>query len=261
MTASNRRIFKLDEHIARLYRSAHTICLAIPMNSEALKEAIVETLRRNDRAEAYIRVVVSRGPGFPLLDPRYVYGSTVLIMVHDTRPPAEFAKHLSRAYKLEGLKVAIVSTRKTPPVCMESRIKSTNYLNNIMARLQAVAAGADEAMMLDIQGFLAEGAAENFFLVRDSRLYTPFAHNTLAGITREILIELAKDMGVPTVESNLTPYDLYNADEAFCSSSFGSVVPIRDVDGRVIGQECPGPISRRLGAAYQNLIDREGTPY
>ena len=261
MTASNRRIFKLDEHIARLYRSAHTICLAIPMNPEALKEAIVETLRRNDRAEAYIRVVVSRGPGFPLLDPRYVSGSTVVIMVHDTKPPAEFTKDDSYQKKPEGLKVAIVATRKTPPVCLESRVKSTNYLNNIMARLQAIAAGADEAVMLDIHGFLAEGPGENFFVVRDGRLYTPFVHNALEGITQETLIKLAADMGIPTVQANLTPYDLYTADEAFCASSFGSVVPIREVDGRVIGKERPGPIARRLEEAYQELLADEGTPY
>lgn len=261
MTASNRRIFKLDEHIARLYRSAQVVSLTIPMPPEVLKQAILETLRRNDRAEAYVRTVISRGPGYPLLDPRYVYGPTVVIMIHDTKPPEEFTKDSSQAKNPEGLKVAIVATRKTPPVCMESRVKSTNYLNNIMARLQAIASGANEAMLLDIHGFLAEGPAENFFLVRNGRLYTPFVHNALEGITRETLIKLAADIGIETVEANLTPYDVYTADEAFCSSSFGSVVPIREVDGRVIGKERPGPISRRLEAAYQELLATEGTPY
>jgi branched-chain amino acid aminotransferase len=258
LTATHRRIFRLDQHVGRLFRSAAAVRLAMPLSPNEVKAAVVETLRRNDRSEAYIRVVVSRGVGYPLLDPRLSSTPTFVIFVHD---PAPVIPHTASAVHSEGVKVKISSTRKTPSACIDARIKSLNYLNQILARLEAVAAGADEAVQLDIHNFLAEGPGENVFLVRAERLYTPFVTNVLDGITRSVVIELAADLGIATVEANLTAYDVYAADEMFFSSSFGGVLPVREVDGRPIGRERPGPITRQLKAAYADLVVREGTAY
>lgn len=259
LTATRRRVFRLDQHVARLFRSAAFIHLAMPFGPDGVKAAVLETLRRNDRSEAYIRIVVSRGPGYPLLDPRVAPAPTFVVFIHDPAPPptsqAIYAPHP------EGLKVIISSTRKTPSACIDARVKSLNYLNQILARWEAVAAGADEAIQFDIHNFLAEAPAANVFLARGDRLYTPFPNNVLEGITRSVVIELAASRGIPTVEANLTAYDLYTADEAFFSSSFGGVLPIREVNGRTIGRERPGPISRQLRAGYCDLVAREGTSY
>jgi branched-chain amino acid aminotransferase len=258
LTATRRRVFRLDQHVARLFRSAAFIRLAIPLGPDEVKAAVLETLRRNDRSEAYIRIVVSRGPGYPLLDPRVSPVPTFVVFIHDpTLPPSQT---ICTPHP-EGLKVIISSTRKTPSVCIDARVKSLNYLNQILAREEAVAAGADEAVQLDVHNFLAEAPAANVFLARGDRLYTPFPNNVLEGITRSVVIELAATHGIPTVEANLTAYDLYIADEAFFSSSFGGVLSIREVNGRTIGRERPGPISRQLQAAYADLVERTGTPY
>jgi branched-chain amino acid aminotransferase len=250
----NGRVFKLDEHIDRLFNSAKAITLTVPISKEEMKNKIIETLRRNKLRDAYIRVVVTRGPGDLGLDPKkcpepfyFIIASSIVLY------PDKFYKN--------GLSVMTVATRRNIPEALNPKIKSLNYLNNIMAKIEANNYGVLEAIMLNKDGFVAECTADNIFAVYKEELVTPPTYvGALEGITRATVIELAKDMGIPTSEKTFTRFDLYVADECFLTGTAVEIVPVVSVDSRKIGNGKPGPITTSLMDAFHKLTRTEGTP-
>jgi branched-chain amino acid aminotransferase len=257
--AYNGRIFCIDEHIDRLYESAESIMIKIPINRKEMKNAIIETVRRNDLKDAYIRPVVSRGKGALGLDPRGCAEPTIVIIVDtETRHPEDMrAKPLSQ----QGIKVITTAWRRNGPDILSPRIKSTNYLNNILAKLQANAVGAQDAIFLNEQGYVCELTGDNLFIIKNARLITPpLWLGVLDGITRREVLRVAADQGFETAEEPLTQHDLYTSDECFCTATRIEVLPIVWIDGRQIGEGMPGPITVKLMEAYIELAKREGTP-
>jgi branched-chain amino acid aminotransferase len=247
------RVFRLDDHLARLERSAAVTRLALPLDASDLRTTVLETVRRNGFSDAYVRVIVSRGVSFPVLDTRAAtYGSTLVVLVHSLKQPSDVASF----FEGDGLRVQIVSIRKTPSIALDPRAKTLNYLNQILARLEATSAGADEALLLDIHGFVAEGAGDNVFVVHGTELVTPPPQEILGGITRETVMNIARDLGLSVVERNMTPYDLYTADEAFASSTYGGILPIAEVNNSRVGRgTLPGPVTESLFSKYQELLE------
>jgi branched-chain amino acid aminotransferase len=251
--AYNGRVFKLDEHVERLYDSAKSIMLEIPMSREEMKRTIVETVRRNGLQDAYIRPVISRGKGDLGIDPRKCARPTVVIIVDHIQLYPE------RAY-LDGLRMITATHRKSRPDALNPRVKSLNYMNQIMARIEANLAGAHEALMLSGDGYVCECSADNIFVVRDGEVWTPPAHlGILKGVTRDTVLELARDLDIPAYEKVFTLHEIYTADEVFLTGTGAEVGPVVWLDGRTIGDGKPGPITRRLIAAYRDLASREGT--
>ncbi|MEK6709742.1 MAG: aminotransferase class IV [Nitrospinota bacterium] len=256
LTATGGRIFKLREHMDRLERSARALRLALPETKERIGEIVKETVRRSGAGEVYIRVVVSRGEGYPLLDPRVAPRPTLAVLLHEPAPPAATAS--TYRAKGAGLRLKTAGVRKVPPECLEPRVKSLNYLNHILARIEAVEAGFDEAILLDLRGFVAEAPGENIFVVKDGVLKTPRAHQVLDGITRRTVLGIAARTGIPAEEADLTLYDLYTADEAFLTSSFSRVHPVAEVDGRPM--PAPGTITEQLRRDILEMERTEGEP-
>lgn len=257
--AYNGRIFCIDEHIDRLYESAASIMIEIPLSRNEMKNAIIETVRRNDLKDAYIRPVISRGKGALGLDPRGCAEPTVVIIVDaETRHPEDMlGKPLSR----QGIKVITTAWRRNGPDILSPRIKSTNYLNNILAKLQANAVGAQDAVFLNEQGYVCELTGDNLFIIKNNRVITPpLWSGVLDGITRRELLRVAVEQGFETAEEPLTAHDLYTSDECFCTATRIEVLPIVWIDGRQIGGGLPGPITVDLMEAYIELAKREGTP-
>jgi len=242
--AYNGRIFRLKEHIDRLFESAKTIGLTIPMSKEPMMEACAETLRRNNLNEAYLRLVVSRGVGKMGLDPRNCQTATVVII------PAKYVITLADLKPVKGI---TASVRRTPTFCLPASAKTLNYLNNIMARIEAINAGADEAILMDWRGYICEGAGDNIFIVKNGTLLTaPLEASILGGITRLTVIEAAKKLGIEVIEKDLTLHDMYNADEAFLTGTGGEVQPLVQIDGRTIGTGGEGPLTKRIKEAFHN---------
>ena len=256
MTVTNRRIFKFSEHLDRMERSARALKLELPETRERIAEVVKECVRRSGVDDVYLRVVVSRGAGYPLLDPRVVDKATLAVLLHDPAPPPETGS--SYRAKGAGLRLKTAGVRKVPSESFEARVKSLNYLNNVMARIEAVESGFDEAILLDVRGFVAEAPGENVFVVKDGVLRTPNAHNVLDGITRKAVLEIAEREGIPAEEADLTLYDLYTADECFLTSSFSRVHAVAEVDGRAI--LAPGPITNRLRADILEMERTQGEP-
>lgn len=259
------RVFALDLHLARLLRSLQVLRIPPPLPLDALHEAALDLLRRNDMVDGFLRVVVSRGTcAYVSLDPRVVTGGPTLVMLtRGIEPPAEVASVATAAPgqgTAEGLRAVTASIRKTPVACLESRVKSNNYLNGILARLQAIDAGVDEAILLDLDGHITEGSGDNVFAVREGRLLTPPALNILEGITRQTILALAPRVGLHPEVRELTPYDLYTADEVFLTSTVIGVLPILELDGRRIGSGARGPVAARLQALYEETVIAEGVP-
>lgn len=257
--AYNGRIFCIDEHIDRLYESAASIMIEIPLSRNEMKNAIIETVRRNDLKDAYIRPVISRGKGALGLDPRGCAEPTVVIIVDaETRHPEDMlGKPLSR----QGIKVITTAWRRNGPDILSPRIKSTNYLNNILAKLQANAVGAQDAVFLNEQGYVCELTGDNLFIIKNNRVITPpLWSGVLDGITRRELLRVAVEQGFETAEEPITAHDLYTSDECFCTATRIEVLPIVWIDGRQIGGGLPGPITVDLMEAYIELAKREGTP-
>ena len=254
--AYNGYVFKLEEHLERLYDSARAILLEIPLSKEELREAILETLRVNNLREAYIRPIVTRGVGDLGLDPRKCRRPTVIIIPRQWKRlyPAE-------AYD-QGLRAIVATTRNQPPESLPPVVKSLNYLTNILARIEANVHGADEAIMLDIRGNVSEGSADNIFIVKDGRLYTPPVMNNLPGITRATVIELAQEEGYQVFEENFGVADLYIANEVFLTGTAAEIAPIVEIDGRKINDGRPGPITHRLYERFREItgIPETGTP-
>ncbi len=252
--AYNGRIFRLDRHLDRLYDSARYLMLEIPLSKPEMSAAIVETVRRCGLRDAYIRPVISRGVGDLGLDPRKCKVPTVVIIV-DT-----IQLYPKEAYE-RGLRAVTAAVRKVRPDAVSVQAKTLNYLNSILARLEANRAGVEEALMLQGDGYVCECSADNIFLVRGGEVWTPPAHlGILQGVTREAVMELARRQGLPMLERVFTLYDVYTADECFLTGTGAEVGPVVEVDSRRIAAGTPGPITQRLIAAFRDLVMREGTP-
>lgn len=251
--AYNGRVFKFDAHIDRLYDSAKAIDLTIPLSKEEMKEAHLETLRRNELTDAYIRTVITRGPGDLGLDPKKCSRSSVIIIADRIvlYPPEFYEK---------GLRLVTVPTRRNLVEAVNPMIKSLNYLNNIMAKIEANLAGVPEAIMLNQEGYVAECTGDNIFIIRGKTLITPASsYGALKGITRSVTMELAAGLGLEVREELLTRYDLYVADESFLTGTAAEVIPVVEIDGRKIGAGAPGPYTRRLVERYREKATAEGT--
>lgn len=252
--AYNGRVFRLAEHIRRLYESAHSILLAIPLSQEEMIKAVIDTVNANQLRDAYIRLVVTRGVGDLGMDPRKCKQAQVFIIADKiTLYPVELYE--------KGLEVITVATRRNIAEALEPKIKSLNYLNNIHAKIEANRAGVLEALMLTNQGYICEGTGDNVFIYRRGELLTPPAYlGILEGITREAIIELAAREGIPLREVPFTRHDLYVSEECFLTGTAAEVIPVIEVDQRLIGSGKPGPITKRLIKLFRDLTQNEGTP-
>lgn len=248
------RIFKLKEHIDRLHCSARSILLRLPLTSRELTAAIIATCRQNRLRDAYIRLVVTRGIGTLGLNPnRCKRPSVIIIAGKITLYPAAFYER--------GMEIITVPTTRNLHSALNPAIKSLNYLNNVLAKIEANNSGCEEAIMLNAEGFVAECTGDNLFIVKDGRLLTPpLSAGALYGITRQVVMELAAETGRKAIESNLTRYDLFNADECFLTGTAAELVPVVKIDGRVIGNGKPGRVTRGLMAQYRALTKVSGEP-
>ena len=257
--AYNGRIFALDDHVDRFFESAQSIQLELPLSRNEMKRAILETVRRNNLKDAYIRPVASRGKGALGLDPRSCKKATVVIIVDaEIRHPEDTS---GTSLSQKGIKVITTAFRRNGPDVLSPRVKSTNYLNNILAKLQANAVGVQDAIFLNEQGFVCELTGDNLFIVKSSRVMTPpLWFGILDGVTRRVVLRLAREMGLEAAEEPLTLHDLYTSDECFCTATRVEVLPIVWVDGRKIGSGTPGSITTQLTKTFLEKANREGTP-
>ena len=242
------RVFRLDAHLDRLWASARAICLEIPLAKETLAKAVIDTLAANGLEDGYIRLIVTRGAGTLGLDPNRCSNPQVIIIA-DTISlyPQEFYD--------QGLRIVTAATQRIQPAALSPRIKSLNYLNNIMAKLEGLRAGCVEALMLNHKGEVAECTGDNVFVVRSGRLLTPPPDaGILEGITRNAVMELAHAAGIDCREATLTRHDLYTADECFLTGTAAEVIPVVDIDGRAIGSGVPGPVTSRLKDDFHVLV-------
>jgi len=254
--AYNGVVFKLREHIDRLYRSAKVIMLDIPLTKEEMINAVLETLRRNNLRDAYIRLVVTRGVGDLGLDPRKCNNPTVIIITDVIKLHATEAKE-------KGIKALIVWVKRDPVDATSHEVKSLNYLNSILGKSEANIAGFDEAICLDKNGYVCEGVAENIFIVQNGAIATPpTSTGALKGITRDLIIKLARQLGYQVIEKNITPSDLFTANEVFFTGTAAEVVPVVEINRRVIGDRTPGPVTRHLMEEFLKLLGdpKEGVP-
>lgn len=252
----NRLIFKLKEHMDRLFESAHSIMLKVPLSKEQLIKAIIQTLKANSLKDAYIRVVVTRGEGDLGLDPRKCKGNQTVIIIADkiTLYPDKFYK--------DGLEIITVPTVRNLPEALNPQIKSLNYLNNILAKIEAVNSGCDEAIMLDSLGYVAECTGDNIFIVKHNHLYTPpQCMGTLRGITRDTVLEIAKKNKILAHEHVLTRHEVYISDECFLTGTAAEIIPVVKVDGRAIGTGKPGKLTLTLMKKFKELTKKEGVRY
>ena len=250
----NGRVFRLEEHLARLWDSARSICLEIPMSMPEMTEALLETIRQNDLRDGYIRLLVTRGVGNLGLNPTQCKHPSVIIIAATISlyPPEIYAK---------GLTVVTVATRRTNPSALNPAVKSLNYLNNVMARIEANLAGADEALMLNDQGNVAECTADNLFVIKRGQICTPpITAGALRGITRAVVFEIAAELGIKVAEADITRHDVFIADECFLTGTAAEVIPVIKVDGRTIGEGKPGSITTRMMARFHQMTRETGTP-
>ena len=247
-------VFRLDEHIGRLYDSAKAICFEVGMEKESLAEALLETIRRNDLRDGYVRLVVTRGSGDLGLNPANCPRATVIIIA------SKITLYSADKYE-NGLHVVTCATRRMPHGALSPMVKSLNYLNNIMAKLEAQQAGAGEGLMLNEQGYVAECTGDNLFIIKDGVLITPLiSDGALNGITRGVILELAVTLGIPFHERSMTRYDIFIADECFLTGSAAEVIPVVSLDRRTIGSGKPGPLTRGFIEAFKQLTHTTGTP-
>lgn len=254
--AYNSVVFKLKEHIDRLYRSARVIMLQIPLTKEEMIKAVLETLRKNILRDAYIRLVVTRGVGDLGLDPRKCPKPTVIIIT-------DVIKLHSGAAKEKGIRAMIVWVKRDPVDATSHEVKSLNYLNSILGKIEANIAGFDEAICLDKNGHISEGVAENLFIVQNGKVTTPpTSTGALIGITRDVVMKLAEKLGYKATEKTITPTDLFTADEAFFTGTAAEIIPIVEVNKRMIGDGKPGSITRQLMQEFEKLVrdPKEGIP-
>ena len=245
-------VFKLDEHLERLEHSAKSILLDLPMAREELAQAVCESCRVNDLKDGYIRLVVTRGPGHLGLSPDGCGPAGVIIIADNIQLYPE------ELYET-GLKIITVPTRRINPAALPPAVKSLNYLNNILAKIEANRAGFQEALMLNDKGEVAECTGDNVFAFQKGKLYTPpLDAGSLRGITRGVVMELAKDLGIPLLEQALTRYDLWTADECFLTGTAAEVIPCVEVDHRTVGLGRPGEVTKRFIASFHEKVTVDG---
>ncbi len=246
-------VFRLDEHLERLEYSAKAILMNLPWTRKQISDATCEACRVNGLKNGYIRLVVTRGVGTLGLSPK-TCSDPQLIIIADTiqlYPPEFYAK---------GLKIITVPTRRCNPAALPPTVKSLNYLNNILAKIEAQNLGFHEAVMLNDQGYVAECTGDNLFIVHKKRILTPpFSAGALAGITRGAVFDIAKKLKLPIEEKNLTRYDVWIADECFITGTAAEVVGIIEMDGRAIGSGQPGPVTKKITAEFKKIVKRDGT--
>lgn len=248
------RIFRLEEHVKRLQRSATAIMLDIPLSADELIEAHVETCRANDVRDGYIRTLVTRGVGDLGLDPRKCPNPSVIIIA------ANIQLYPEELYEI-GLPLITCSTRRNSPSSLDPGIKSLNYLNNILAKIECIHADVQEGIMLTNNGMVSECTGDNIFLVCDGEIVTPpIAAGILDGITRKAVMQLGEDAGIPVSEKMFPVTDVYTADECFLTGTAAELVPVIEVDGRIIGNGKPGEVTKRLLKRFRDLTESEGTP-
>lgn len=255
--AYNGTVFKLKEHIDRLYDGTHSLMIKIPITKNEMTKAVLETLKKNNLKNAYIRLVVTRGVGDLGIDPRKCPKPTIfiitepLLMLHGPE------------VKEKGIKTIISWVKRDPVDATSHEIKSLNYLNSILAKIEANNTGVDEAIYLDKSGCVCEGAGENIFIVKEGKIFTPpISTGALHGITRGVVMKLAERLGYTVIERNITPNELFTADEVFFTGTAAEVTPIREINKRIIGDGKPGPITRRLIQEFDEITrdPKEGIP-
>jgi branched-chain amino acid aminotransferase len=252
--AYNGRVFMLDEHIDRLFRSAKAIALEIPMSKRAMILAVVKTCKANATKNGYIRLVVTRGVGTLGLNPFNCGRPQVIIIV------ASIQLYPKELYE-RGMSIVTVPTVRNLPEALNPNIKSLNYLNNILAKIEAINAGTPEAIMLNARGFVAEATGDNIFVVRGRTLMTPPSDaGVLVGITREVVMRLAREEGLEVCERMMTRYDLYTADEVFLTGTAAEVIGVAEMDRRRIGEGRPGAVTRLLTKRFRSYASSNGTP-
>jgi len=249
-----KNVFRLKEHIDRLYESAHTLMLNIPLTKAQMIGAIVKTLKVNGLSDAYIRVIVSRGEGDLGLDPRKCHGTATVIVIAD-----KIVLYPQELYQ-KGMAIITVPTVRNLNEAVNPQLKSLNYLNNILAKIEATNSGCMEALMMDAQGFVAECTGDNVFIFRRGELITP-PNARLRGITRDAVMELARKQKIVTSEKLMTRHEIFVADECFLTGTAAEIIPIVKVDGRVIGAGKPGPITLKLIKAFHAATSKDGVKY
>ena len=253
----NGLIFKLNEHVDRLFKSAHSIMLKVPLSKNEIKEAIIKTLNANALKNAYIRLIVTRGVGDLGLDPRKCPRPTVIIITDKIMLYPDPDKY----YK-KGLEIITVPTPRNLPEALNGQIKSLNYLNNILAKIEASNAGVEEAVMLSASGYVAECTGDNIFIAKKGKLATPPVYlGILSGITRRTVMDLAKKNKISASEDLFTRYDLYNADECFLTGTAAEIIPVVKIDSRSVGTARPGPITLKLMKEFHKLTKVDGIRY
>ncbi|AER67427.1 branched-chain amino acid aminotransferase [Thermovirga lienii DSM 17291] len=253
--AYNGRVFRLEEHIDRLYDSARAIWLEIKIPKKEMMEIVAESCRKNNLKDAYIRLVVTRGVGDLGLDPRKCHGNASIVCIAD-----KIALYPEEFYE-KGLKAITAATRRNYGEVLAPQVKSNNYLPNIMAKIEAITAGCLEAICMSREGFVTEGTGDNIFIVKDGTLKTPHpAVGILKGVTRKAIMELAEQEGIPVEETFMNRFDVYTADEIFFTGTAAEVIPVVEVDSRKIGEGVPGPITKKLRSLFMELVKKEGYP-
>jgi branched-chain amino acid aminotransferase len=250
--AYNGRVFRLERHVERLFDSAKAIRLTIPHTPEEVRDVILESCRRNDIVDGYLRVVVTRGAGDLGVDPRKCPRAELIVIVKPT--VSIYAAPAS------GIRLVTSTFRRNSIECLSPAIKSLNYLNNVLARIEANDRGADEALMLDTSGYVAEATVDNFFIVTDHALVTPPTATNLKGVTRETILAIAASLGIRTEEKPMTLFDAWTAREAFICGTAAEVVPVVSIDDRPIGSGSVGAVTGRIVTAYHDLVRSQGTP-
>ncbi len=252
--AYNSRVWKLEEHVDRLYDSAKSICLEIPITKAEMIKVVTETCARNNLKDAYIRLVVSRGYGDLGLDPRKCPMPTIVCIAD------KISLYPDEVYTV-GMKVITSGVQRTSPAAQTYQIKSLNYLNSILAKIQAVTLGYPEMLMLNSQGYVVEGTGDNIFIIKKNAILTPPTYlGILPGITRQVAMEIAREYGYEMREQVFTLHDVYTADEMFLTGTAAEVVPVVEADGRAIGDGKPGPITVQINRRFRERANTEGTP-
>jgi len=250
----NGGVFRLQEHIDRLYDSAHAICLKVGLDKQALTEALLQTIRLNELRDGYVRLVVTRGCGDLGLNPNLCPKATVFIIA------SKITLYSEEKYE-KGLEVVTCATRRIPHGALSPMVKSLNYLNNVMAKIESQQAGAGEGLMLNEQGFVSECTGDNIFTVKKGIIYTPpISSGALSGVTRNVVFEMAAELGITILEPNMTRYDIFTADECFLTGTAAEIIPAVKLDTREIGSGTPGPLTRKLIARFRELTATSGEP-
>ncbi len=242
-------VFKLKEHVDRLYRSGHMIMLEIPITKEEMTDAVLNTLRKNKLKDSYIRLVVTRGVGDLGLNPKKCSKPTIIVIT-------DIIKLHDGAAKEKGVTAMLSWVKRDPVDATSHEIKSLNYLNSILAKIEANISGVDEAICLDKNGFVCEGVAENIFIIRNGEIFTPPSYTgALPGITAEEVARLARKLGYTVKDKNVTPYELFNAEEVFFTGTAAEIVPVKEINKRTINKGVPGPITQRLIEEFSRLVN------